>query len=631
MNMYVFYDEGKSFKTGSIISETENNIQIISEHGKHIKIKQVNCLFKFDTPDPLALMTEAKNLTKELDAEFLWECSPKNNFKAIDLAEEYFGHRPTNIEYVSVLILLHNSPIYFHKKGTGQYISATEYAISSALIGIEKKKLIEQEQEHLKTQMLNGILPKTIHENAELLVTSPDKQSIQWKALNSACMELQKSPEQLLLSLKTWPNRLILLKKKFISANFPNGLDFPKASNIKKNRNLNLSNNEIYSIDDKNTIEIDDGLSVRELENGEVEVGIHIAAPGLGIEPGSIYDTNARFRASTIYMPSEKIQMQPDAILDEFSLDKGKETPALSLYVIFDRDYNIIKSSSCIELVKLKDNLRTNHLEEEYTASNLDNPEKDVIYSNWIRPLWKIAQKLNSSRQVNRGFSENNSYVDFSIYLEGDTNNPDTIVQIEKRRRDSPINLVVSEFMILANCLWGGLLKKYHIPGIYRSQQPMSRVKVGTIPLPHSGIGVPQYIWSTSPLRRYVDLVNQWQLISIVENEIAAPLFSPFRNRGNELLTIIQEFELRYSVISNFQNEIENYWYIKWLIQNGIKKTIAHVIKDNLIKLIEVPLFANISDMPKNPRGTAMEVEITDIDELNCKLTCKYIQRSESI
>ncbi|AGF49318.1 ribonuclease catalytic domain-containing protein [Candidatus Kinetoplastidibacterium galati] len=626
MNMYVFYDEGNAFKTGSVISETDNTLQVISEHGKHIKIKQSNCLFKFDSPDPLTLMKEAVILSKEIDTNFLWECSPNNNFNAIDLATEYFGHNPTNIEYVSVLILLHNSPIYFYKKGTGKYISATQSAISSALINIEKKKLIEQEQEYLKNQMTNGILPKIICENAELLITNPDKKSIYWKALNAACIELQKSPEQLLLSLKTWPSPLTLFKKRFIYVNFPNGLDFPEFDDIRVIKNLDLSDNEIYSIDDKNTTEIDDGLSVKELENGEIEVGIHIAAPGLGINPGSTYDRNARFRASTVYMPSEKIQMQPDEIIKKFSLAKGKEVPALSLYVVFDRNCIITKSRSCTELVKVKENLRINHLEEEYTESNLDNPEKDIIYSHWIRPLWKIAKKLNSARQINRGFPDNNSYTDFSFYLEGDTNDPNSIVHIEKRRRNSPINLVVSEFMILANNLWGGLLKKYNVPGIYRSQQPMSRVKIGTIPLPHSGIGVPQYIWSTSPLRRYIDLVNQWQLISIVENEIAAPLFSPFRSRGNDLLSIIQEFEIRYSAISNFQNEIENYWSIKWLIQNGIKRTNAHVIKDNLVKLSEVPIFADIMGMPKNLKGTIIEVEITDIDELNCKLICKYIK-----
>lgn len=626
MNMYVFYDEGNAFKTGSIISETDNNLHVVSEHGKHIKIKQANCLLKFDIPDPSTLIKEAINLSKEIDTKFLWECSPDNNFRAIDLATEYFGHNPTNIEYVSVLILLHNSPIYFYKKGTGQYTSAMPSAISSALINIEKKKLIEQEQEYLKNQLITGFLPKVIHENAELLITNPDKKSIQWKALNAACIELQKSPEQLLLSLNTWPNSLVLLKKRFISMNFPNGLSFPEFDNIKIIKNLALSNNEIYSVDDKNTTEIDDGLSVKELADGAIEVGIHISAPGLGIEPGSTYDRNARFRASTVYMPSEKIQMQPDEIIEKFSLDKGKEVPALSLYVIFDIDCTIIESRSCIELVKVKDNLRINHLEEEYTESNLNDLEKDIICSHWIRPLWKIAQKLNAARQINRGFPENNSYIDFSFYLDGNTNDPNSIVNIEKRRRDSPINLVISEFMILANNLWGGLLKKYNVPGIYRSQHPMSRVKVGTVPLPHSGIGVPQYIWSTSPLRRYIDLVNQWQLISIIENEIAAPLFSPFRSRGNELISIIQEFEIRYSAISSFQNEIENYWSIKWLTQNGIKRTAACVIKDSLIKLIEVPIFVNISDMPKTPKGTIIEVEITDIDELNCKLTCKYIQ-----
>src|SRR3546814_12855854 len=80
--------------------------------------------------------------------------------------------------------------------------------------------------------------------------------------------------------------------------------------------------------------------------------------------------------------------------------------------------------------------------------------------------------------------------------------------------------------MILTNNRWGGLLAQHGVPGIYRSQQT-GRVRMSTQALPHEAIGVPQYAWSTSPLRRYIDLINQGQLLAAVEHGVSARLAAP--------------------------------------------------------------------------------------------------------
>ena len=63
-----------------------------------------------------------------------------------------------------------------------------------------------------------------------------------------------------------------------------------------------------------------------------------------------------------------------------------------------------------------------------------------------------------------------------------------------------------------------GWLAELGVPGIYRSQASLApgvKVRMGTRAAPHAGIGVKCYAWSTSPLRRYTDLVNQWQLVAL--------------------------------------------------------------------------------------------------------------------
>ena len=111
---------------------------------------------------------------------------------------------------------------------------------------------------------------------------------------------------------------------------------------------------------------------------------------------------------------------------------------------------------------------------------------------------------------------EQNNRVDFNFYVD-----ENDIVTIERRKRTAPLDKIVAELMIFANSTWGKLLHEHGIPGIYRSQGGGTgswlnrmQVKMVTHAAPHQGLGVDQYAWCTSPLRRYTDLVNQWQILA---------------------------------------------------------------------------------------------------------------------
>ena len=167
----------------------------------------------------------------------------------------------------------------------------------------------------------------------------------------------------------------------------------------------------------------------------------------------------------------------------------------------------VIESETRLERVVVRENLRHNMLDTQVTEESLSDPAADLPYGHWLRPLWKLAQALSAQRENVRGKPENNSRVEYSFYLDGNPDDPDTPVRLVPRQRNAPLDRMVAEYMILANNLWGGLLNQHGVPGIYRSQQA-GRVRMSTQALPHEAIGVPQYAWSTSPLRRYVDLVN---------------------------------------------------------------------------------------------------------------------------
>jgi len=132
--------------------------------------------------------------------------------------------------------------------------------------------------------------------------------------------------------------------------------------------------------------------------------------------------------------------------------------------------------------------------------------------------LWRLTLALAAQRERVRGKPEPRARADFSFYVE--RANGDERVRIVQRRRDAPLDRIVAEMMILANSEWALMLADHGVPAVYRSQQA-GRVKTGTHPLPHQGLGVPQYMWTTSPLRRYADLVNQRQLLAVLAGSLA--------------------------------------------------------------------------------------------------------------
>ena len=227
--------------------------------------------------------------------------------------------------------------------------------------------------------MAAGRLPEEIAQAAESLLVRPDKNSQQWKALDAACAKLGKTPDRLLLDLGAWPHALALHKRRFLAVNFPRGLAFPDLPLPAIERELPLADAEIYSVDDITTTEIDDALSVTTLPDGKLRVGVHVAAPGLLVTRDSEFDKLAR-ALSTVYMPGDKIPMQPDSIISAFSLDAGRAVPALSLYVTADPETGeVLESETRLERVMVRENLRHNMLDAQVTEASLADPPPNCL------------------------------------------------------------------------------------------------------------------------------------------------------------------------------------------------------------------------------------------------------------
>ena len=621
--MYVLYEDSGNFKAEKIFSQSDSTMQVESESGKRSKIKISSVLFSFDQPAPAVMLEQARSLAQTLEIDFLWECAPQEEFDATTFAQDYFGHAPSATEKAGLIFALNSAPAYFHRRGKGQYRPAPPDILAAALAAIEKKQKQAAQQQEWTDQLVAGQLPDAIAEVAHSLLTRPDKNTLQWKAFEAAIEHLRTNPEKLLLQLGAWPHALAVHQHRFMTANFPKGTQFAPVQVAEMAADLPIADVVAYSVDDTSTTEVDDALSVVLLDKDTVRIGVHIAVPGLAVTRGSDFDSLARTRMSTVYIPGLKIPMLPNELIDAFSLDAGKPRPALSLYVTANlATGEQLSSETRLERIQVKENLRHNLLDEFVTDEALADPESDLPYAEWLRPLWAYAQHLTAQRELVRGKPENNNRVEYSFVLDGPYDDPDTPVQLVPRRRNAPLDRLVAEYMIMTNSIWGGLLAQHGVPGIYRSQQ-MGRVRMSTHALPHESIGVPQYAWCTSPLRRYVDLINQWQLIATVEHGVSARLVAPFKPKDADLFAIIGAFESQYTVWSDYQSAMERYWCLRWLQQQGLRSVQASVLRDDLVRLTCAPLVTRVPGLPELERGQIITLDILGFDELALELDCR--------
>ena len=618
--MNVFYEESGVFKVGTILADNTTSLQIEASHGKRTKIKAAAVLLRFETPFLSEFMSQAQKMTDELDTDFLWECCVSNDeFASNSLAAEYFGHAPSPVEAAAVLIMLHRSPMYFYKKGRGRYKAAPPEALKAALASQEKKQRQAELQARYVTLLRTFVLPEEFKPLLSSLLYKPDKNTIEWKALDAASAANKVSIPKLLEKCGAIPSSHDYHVNQFLLEYFPEGTGFGSLDpKIELNDPLDLpvANITAFSIDDATTTEIDDAFSVTPLKLGSFRVGIHIAAPALGITPQSALDQAAAQRLSTVYIPGKKITMLPEAAVNHYTLGEERLCPALSLYLDVTDDFTVTTTKSCIEKINVVSNLRHETLEQDFNETTLRNNSFNHPFSEELKLLWGFSCKLEELRGKKSDI--NNEKIDYSFEINNDR------VTIFERRRGSPIDKVVSELMIYVNTEWGKQLADASIAGIYRSQGN-GKVKMSTAPAPHQGLGVTQYAWSSSPMRRYIDLINQRQLVALLRNETP-----PYTKQSDDLLIAVRNFEMIYSVYGEFQRAMERYWCLRWLLQENIHTTSAQVIKENLVLLDRLPLIVRVPSLPQVLPGTYVELEISEIDLLERSLNAKFLHRQEA-
>ena len=612
--MNVLFEEDGAFKAGTVLADNATSLQVETGSGKRVKVKAANVLLRFAAPAPAELLERAEGESEGIEAEFLWEACGEAEFGFEELAREYFGRDAQPVEAAAILLRLHAAPIYFHRKGKGRFRKAPPDILKAALAGLEKKRQQALAIERMAGELRSGTLPAEFAPILKPLLYKPDRNRLETKALELACEETGLPAAHLLARCGALPSSHDYHLDRFLYEFFPQGTGFGAFEMPLAPEDLPRAEVQAFSIDDAATTEIDDAFSVMPLEGGGWRIGIHIAAPGLGIRPESVLDGIARGRLSTVYMPGRKITMLPEAVVERFTLSAGRDCPALSLYLEVGSDYAIRGASSRAERVPVAANLRHHDIEPLFNERTLAEGGADFDYRRELILLWEFASVMEAGRgkpATNQINTEYGFHVDWA--------EPEGRIDIVARRRGSPLDKLVSELMIVANASWGKLLAEAQVAAIYRVQNG-GKVRMTTAALSHEGLGVDCYMWSSSPLRRYVDLINQWQLLAHLSGE--AP---PFSVRAEALLSAMRDFELTYAAYADFQRRLERYWCLRWLLQEGVAETEARVVRESLVRLERLPLTLRCPSLPDCDPRTRVRVAISGIDLLSADAHCRYV------
>lgn len=375
---------------------------------------------------------------------------------------------------------------------------------------------------------------------------------------------------------------------------------------------------EALTIDDEWTSEVDDALTLEVLEDG-YRVGIHIAEPSALVEPGSLLDEEALERGTTIYLPERKIRMMPDILGDVLcSLNQGELRPAFSYLITLDQDFQV--TAQKFQQSKIRVQRRLTYQQ----ADAMLGEDSDPV----LAQLYKIALALRQVRQaagaITLPFPRANIRVD-----RDDAGEP--VIQIHRDPAEAPAQVLVSEMMIWANRISGQYFAEHEIPAVFRSQPDpekpippdvdpapenlhklrrlMKKGEVSLKPSRHAGLGLEAYSQSTSPIRRYVDLIAQRQLKAHLRGETL-----PYSLEALE--PMLARLERVTHQAEQLERERKQYWTLRYLEQRRWAEMDAVVLQNlpdkHLVQILPVLYETDCPQVPRKPLppGTRLKVKI---------------------
>ena len=561
----------------------------------------------------------------EVDVELLWQSlgGKQQEMEPAELAELFFAE--TTPEAASAVFrALTEDGLFFKRKGA-QFLPKTEEQVTAELTRRQRQREREEFRGHA-TKILEKLLNKNAGVPADagpivdrlqnwLRYRTGDEIGVILEELAGPAKAPDAAYDVLLRAGRVDPSIDRFLVTAGIEPQFaPQFIEAaeqlePYAHQASR---LDYQDAAAFTIDDEDTREVDDALTVRR-EGNETVVGIHIADVSAFVAKGDLLDAEAGRRSSTIYLPSMSVRMFPERLsTDLASLRAGAPRPAFTVEVRFDDQGNRIGYRIALSTINVQRRL------------SYDEADLAIESDDSLRTLLHIARELQEARSKRGAITFRRP--ELKIRVSGDE------IKISKINPNSPSRLIVSEMMILANGLAADFASVNAIPVIYRTQEPrealavedtpaiealaferlrktFKRSRLSLTPGLHSGLGLGAYTQASSPIRRYADLVTQRQFTAVLSG-------SPVPYGREELLRILATAEAAEQEIRSIEDRSTNYWLLEYLARYKTDEILAAVVLDQkgTIELEDYYLRSKVSAAKNIEPGETISVRIETID-----------------
>ncbi|MDO5295393.1 MAG: ribonuclease R [bacterium] len=588
--------------------------------------------------------SKREELAANLDLSELWELiSDEPADKAWTLTElsELSLGEATPLELSAAYRALENDRIYFTRKGDS-YLARSAEQVKDNLHSQQKEAEFKAEREAigkwLETlwkrsrpcpelqlpELYQNAAQKTLDNLADVVLFSTDSHRYRdvQNLLTAIGLNKRNAPFTLLVKAGYWSeHENVLLHKLNISQEFSPEVEAEAAllgTNIELRadaKRLDLRDLHCVTIDDAATNDLDDAISYELLPTGNCRIGIHIADVSAVIPEGSLVDSEAFERSTSIYLPDLRISMVPEVMAHgQCSLVAGEDRLAFSFLAEFTPAGELASSQITPSLIKVSERL------------TYEDGSRYLSDGHWPG-LNELVECLRQKRKERGASLVPFPRVQVKV-------SPDGEISVTKESPNDPAQKLVSEMMILANRLGAEALYSSNFPAIYRTQEPpekpiedmaeydpalayackryMHKGIMSTEDAPHSGLGLEHYIQVTSPIRRYNDLLMQRQLKSLVSG--TEPHYSKERLQACLALT-----KTRTAQADQLEKDRRNYWLLRYLEKQERQAVEACVVANHpdkhIIQLSETLWETECSLVPKHPMppGTRLWVRIDQV------------------
>jgi len=634
--------DADQLKPGYVRKQERDRLQIIDPRGRHLsvngdRVAVVHCSTSESEFPKVAkgILGKVHARQAEVDIALLWESigNSVREFESPELAELFFSES-TPEATSAVFHALSEDNLFFKRNGL-RFVPRTADQVTTE----QTRRTRQREREEVRDHLTLAV-KRLVHERVEIASDlEPVVDRIQSWMRHKTGDEIQGILESLtgvahardaaydILvrsgRISNDDDRFLVMagiEESFSSGhlNAAAGLVPPALSGRVDFRNL-----PAISIDDDDTVEIDDALTIYQ-DGSQYVVGIHIADASAFVTRGDALDAEALRRASTIYLPTKAVRMLPERLsTDLASLNKGVDRPVFTIEVRFDADFNRLEHRLVLGSIRVRERLTYEEADERIRGEDFG-----------LTALHRIALRLRAERETHGAVNFRRPELKIRV-LRGKEKEE---IRITSSDPNSASRIVVSEMMVLLNRLAADFAATNNLPVIFRTQEARDPLPPETSPIPevlafdklrrtfkrsrlsltpglHSGLGLSAYTQVSSPIRRYSDLVTQRQFTALLEGR-------PIPHTREELLHVLAVAEGAELEIRSLEDRSTSYWLLTFLARERMGVVLNAVILDRrgTVEVEGYYLRGKLPDPGTEEPGSIVQVTVDGIDPIRAEI-----------